>query len=173
MQWQQLLQKLPKNAGDLGKMIVATGFEKLPNLVTLVPVQVCRVVYKARTSIRDVITLHMKAEQQTLNKPHKRDCTAISGSAGQFARTIFALRLCQEMWFKTAFWIASCPLLSLVGISKEVFTGNLIIAFLNCIAKWNRRSKKSCVNRTMSRVHLLLPPSLILSLFRRFFLCFA
>ena len=24
-------QKLPKNVGDLGKLIVATGFEKLPN----------------------------------------------------------------------------------------------------------------------------------------------
>ena len=24
------LQKLPKNGGNLGKMIVATGFEKLP-----------------------------------------------------------------------------------------------------------------------------------------------
>ena len=36
------LQKLPKIVGDLGKLIVATGFEKLPksnkspNLVTLV-----------------------------------------------------------------------------------------------------------------------------------------
>ena len=29
------LQKLPKNARDLGKLIVAKGFEKLPNLVTL------------------------------------------------------------------------------------------------------------------------------------------
>ena len=32
------LQKLPKNEGDLGKVIVATGFEKLPpksNLITL------------------------------------------------------------------------------------------------------------------------------------------
>ena len=29
------LQKLPKNVGDLGKLIVAKGFEKLPNLVTL------------------------------------------------------------------------------------------------------------------------------------------
>ena len=32
------LQKLPKNVGDLGKLIVAEGFEKsnkLPNLVTL------------------------------------------------------------------------------------------------------------------------------------------
>ena len=35
------LQKLPKNVGDLGKLIVATGYEKLPkvhkspNLVTL------------------------------------------------------------------------------------------------------------------------------------------
>ena len=35
------LQKLPKNSGDLGKIIVATGFEKFPkcnkspNLVTL------------------------------------------------------------------------------------------------------------------------------------------
>ena len=26
------LQKLPKNAGDLGKLIIATGFEKLPKL---------------------------------------------------------------------------------------------------------------------------------------------
>ena len=25
-----LLQKLPKNVGDLGKLIVAKGFEKLP-----------------------------------------------------------------------------------------------------------------------------------------------
>ena len=34
------LQKLPKNVGDLGKLIVAKGFEKLPkvqSLVTLVP----------------------------------------------------------------------------------------------------------------------------------------
>ena len=36
------LEKLPKNVGDLGKLIVATGFEKCqkcyksPNLVTLV-----------------------------------------------------------------------------------------------------------------------------------------
>ena len=29
------LQKLPKNVGDLGKIIVAKGFKKLPNLVTL------------------------------------------------------------------------------------------------------------------------------------------
>ena len=36
------LQKLPKNVGDLGKIIVAKGFEKSnksPNLVTLVPAQ--------------------------------------------------------------------------------------------------------------------------------------
>ena len=26
------LQKLPKNVGDLGKIIVATGFEKLPKV---------------------------------------------------------------------------------------------------------------------------------------------
>ena len=26
------LQKLPKNVGDLGKLIVATGFEKLPKV---------------------------------------------------------------------------------------------------------------------------------------------
>ena len=37
------LQKLPKNVGDLGKLIVARGFKKLPksnklpNLVTLPP----------------------------------------------------------------------------------------------------------------------------------------
>ena len=36
------LQKLPKNVGDLGKLIIAKGFEKLPkaqkspNLVTLI-----------------------------------------------------------------------------------------------------------------------------------------
>ena len=29
------VQKLPKNVGDLGKLSVAKGFEKLPNLVTL------------------------------------------------------------------------------------------------------------------------------------------
>ena len=29
------LQKLPNNVGDLGKIIVATCFKKLPNLVTL------------------------------------------------------------------------------------------------------------------------------------------
>ena len=28
----QPLQKLPKNVGDLGKLIVATGFEKLPKI---------------------------------------------------------------------------------------------------------------------------------------------
>ena len=28
--------KMPKNGGDLSKIIVATGFENLPNLVTLV-----------------------------------------------------------------------------------------------------------------------------------------
>ena len=28
-------KKLPNNAGNLGKIIVATGFELLPNLVTL------------------------------------------------------------------------------------------------------------------------------------------
>ena len=27
-----LLQKLPKNVGDLGKLIVAKGFEKLPKV---------------------------------------------------------------------------------------------------------------------------------------------
>ena len=35
------LQKLPKHVGDLCKLIVAKGFEKfnkLPNLVTLVPI---------------------------------------------------------------------------------------------------------------------------------------
>ena len=26
------LQKLPKNVGDLGKSIIATGFEKLPKI---------------------------------------------------------------------------------------------------------------------------------------------
>ena len=31
------LQKLPKNVEDLGKIIVAKGFKKLPNLVTLLP----------------------------------------------------------------------------------------------------------------------------------------
>ena len=30
------LQKLPKNVRDLGKLIVAKGFKKLPSLVTLV-----------------------------------------------------------------------------------------------------------------------------------------
>ena len=32
--WQILtpLQKLPKNVGDLGKLIVATGYEKLPKV---------------------------------------------------------------------------------------------------------------------------------------------
>ena len=29
------LQKLPKNVGDLGKLIVAKGSKKLPNMVTL------------------------------------------------------------------------------------------------------------------------------------------
>ena len=29
------LQKLPKNGEDWGKLIVAKGFKKLPNLVTL------------------------------------------------------------------------------------------------------------------------------------------
>ena len=29
------LQKLPKNVEDLGKLIVAKGLKKLPNLVTL------------------------------------------------------------------------------------------------------------------------------------------
>ena len=29
------LQKLPINIGNLGKIIITTGFEKLPNLVTL------------------------------------------------------------------------------------------------------------------------------------------
>ena len=29
------LQKLHKNVGNLGKIFVAKGFEKLPNLVTL------------------------------------------------------------------------------------------------------------------------------------------
>ena len=39
------LQKLPKNVGDLGKLIVAKGFKscpksnKLPNLVTLLPIE--------------------------------------------------------------------------------------------------------------------------------------
>ena len=32
----QPLPKLPKNVGNLGKIIVATGFKKLPNLVILV-----------------------------------------------------------------------------------------------------------------------------------------
>ena len=31
------LQKLPKNIGDLDKLIVVKGFEKLPNLVTMLP----------------------------------------------------------------------------------------------------------------------------------------
>ena len=30
-----ILQKLSKNVRDLGKLIAAKGFEKLPNLVTL------------------------------------------------------------------------------------------------------------------------------------------
>ena len=34
------LQKFPKNGGDLSKIIVAKGFEKLPNLVTLKPSKV-------------------------------------------------------------------------------------------------------------------------------------
>ena len=28
----KILQKLPKNVGDLGKLIVAKGFEKLPKV---------------------------------------------------------------------------------------------------------------------------------------------
>ena len=39
------LQKLPKNVGDLGKFIVSKGFEKLPNLATLLAV-----TYKAFSS---------------------------------------------------------------------------------------------------------------------------
>ena len=46
------LQKLPNNEGDLGKIIVATGFEclpkkqkKSPNLVTLTLVHVLSAVY--------------------------------------------------------------------------------------------------------------------------------
>ena len=42
------LQKLPTNVGDLGKLIVAKGFEKLtkklPNLVTLLPRYTLRVM---------------------------------------------------------------------------------------------------------------------------------
>ena len=33
------LQKLPKNVGALGKLIVAKGFKNLPNLVTLMSVK--------------------------------------------------------------------------------------------------------------------------------------
>ena len=38
VEWKILtpLQKLPKNLGYLGKLFVAKGFKKLPNLVTLV-----------------------------------------------------------------------------------------------------------------------------------------
>ena len=45
------LQKLPNNVGDLGKIIIATGFEwlpkvqKLPSLVTLLTVQLGLVCY--------------------------------------------------------------------------------------------------------------------------------
>ena len=53
-----LLQKLPKNGGDLGKLIVAKGFKKfpksnkLPNLVTLV-VMICKkVVDKEKSTER-------------------------------------------------------------------------------------------------------------------------
>ena len=35
------LQKLPKNLGDLGKLIAAKGFKRLPNLVTLVGTYIC------------------------------------------------------------------------------------------------------------------------------------
>ena len=37
------LQKLPKNVGDLGKLIVAPGFEKLPYMVTLIPSTVTKI----------------------------------------------------------------------------------------------------------------------------------
>ena len=33
------LQKLPKNVRDLDKLVVAKGFKKLPNLVTLLTMQ--------------------------------------------------------------------------------------------------------------------------------------
>ena len=57
------LQKLPKNVGDLGKLIVAKGFEKLPksnkspNLVTLVATYVLlEFVLIFSTSISDSST---------------------------------------------------------------------------------------------------------------------
>ena len=34
------LQKLPKNVGDLGKLIVTKCIKNLPNLVTLLPIDV-------------------------------------------------------------------------------------------------------------------------------------
>ena len=44
------MQKLPKNVGDLGKLIVERGFKKLPNkspnLVTPLGTQLCRVDFK-------------------------------------------------------------------------------------------------------------------------------
>ena len=45
------LQKLLKNVGDLGKIIVAKGFEKLPNLVTLLAAHIKPEVISAKRSI--------------------------------------------------------------------------------------------------------------------------
>ena len=53
------LQKLPKNVEDLGKLIVAKGFKKLPNLVTLA---LTKVASKLKNSISDVTTNLMTSQ---------------------------------------------------------------------------------------------------------------
>ena len=45
---------MPKNVGDLGKFIVAKGFKKLPNVVSLAITQIIQKQYALDMPISDV-----------------------------------------------------------------------------------------------------------------------
>ena len=50
-------QKLPKNVGDLAKIIVAKGFEKLPNLVTLQRAEISKCIgYSKKALLQDSVS---------------------------------------------------------------------------------------------------------------------
>ena len=61
--WKMLtpLQKLPKNVGDLGKLIVAKDFKKLPKVKTICSIRVHW--WKARKREREVQTTFLKYSQ--------------------------------------------------------------------------------------------------------------
>ena len=54
-----LYKKLPKNVGDLGKLIVATGFEKMPKVQKIASVVTLRATY--------IVTLRAKVSYDEVN----------------------------------------------------------------------------------------------------------